>query len=105
MEKIDAWQGRGRIRRAPEDDIEVYYQIDVLRAVDGGLHFEGRIEADTVTTSALGQVRGPIALTLSDGTTIDVVASERRPGERWVAIRVPLSAPNVVPAAWPTKSA
>jgi hypothetical protein len=70
---------------------------------NGGLHFEGRIGADTATMAAMGQARGPISLTLSDGTVIDVVASEGRVGHGWEAIRVPLSASNVVPAAWPTK--
>ena len=102
-EKIDAWRGRGHIRLSSEDDIEVYYEIAAWRALDGALHFEGRIEADTATTSAIGQARGPISLTMSDGTSIDVVASERGVGHSWVEIRVPVSVPSIVPAAWPIK--
>jgi hypothetical protein len=79
-EKIDAWRGRGHVRLTSEDHIEVYYEIAAWRTPDGALHFEGRIEADTATASAIGQARGPIALTMSDGTSIDVLASERGSG-------------------------
>ena len=102
-EKIDAWRGRGHVRLTSEDEIEVYYEIAAWRLPDGALHFEGRIEADTATTSAIGQARGPIPLTMSDGTSIDVVASERGVGHSWVDIRVPVSVPSIVPAAWPIK--
>jgi len=103
VEKIEAHRGRGRVRIAPDHDIEVYYEIGIWRTADGALHFEGRIETDTVTTSAIGRTRGPISLTLSDGTVIDVVASERELGQRWAEIHVPVSAPSIVPAAWPTR--
>ena len=103
MDKIDAWRGRGHVRLTSDDDIEVYYEIVASRAADGGLHFAGRIEADTATMSAIGQARGPISLTMSDGTTIDVVASERGVGHNWVDIQVPVSAPSIVPAAWPIR--
>ena len=100
-EKIDAWRGRGHVRLTSYDDIEVYFEITAWRTPDGALHFEGRIQSDTATMSAIGQARGPISLTMSDGTSIDVLASERGVGQNWVDIRVPVSVPSIVPAAWP----
>jgi hypothetical protein len=75
-EKIDALKGRGRVRLTPEDDIEVYYGMGVWPVADGALHFEGRIEADTVTTSAIGQAKGPVFL---HGTA---APDQRRPCRR-----------------------
>ncbi len=101
MQLIDTWEGRGRVSLLQGDTVAIRYEIDLWRVADNAIVGRGHLEADENAIRTLRSVRGPISLSLSDGTTLNAVVVDRGGGRTWAAVYLPRPIPELIPAAWP----
>jgi hypothetical protein len=105
VELVDTWEGKGRVRLAPGHSAEISYEIDLWRVSEHVLIGKGYIEGPVDAMFTLSLSQGPISLTLSDGSSVNAMVTERGAGRSWAKIYVPRPLPEPIPTPWPTLGA